>query len=324
MDHILKAILLGAMLTLQFDGTSAHEPQSPIVPPISWRDSGNASVASRFQGSEVILTVTKRLAGAIDSLRWNGKEFINSYGHGRQLQSAAHFNGWDDCFMPTEAGSKADGRGPHSTSRLIDLNVHGNTLTTITNMAFWVPPGSLTSECRRYSGPHIEKRLSGIILTKKVTLGVEGIENAIDHVVTYKVPSAFETAVFEALAAYMPPDFSEFWTFNPATGTRARLSDGPGGQPLPIVFSTPSQAYAFGVYSAELPQREHPHIGYVRWRFAHLEGPGNATVKWNCVFHEKNISPGDYSYRCTSVFGTLSDVEKTMIELHRIRGRKPP
>ena len=49
----------------------------------------DAVVCSKADPSEIVITTTKRLAGAIHSVTWNGKEFIDSTDHGRQLQSAS-------------------------------------------------------------------------------------------------------------------------------------------------------------------------------------------------------------------------------------------
>jgi hypothetical protein len=88
--------------------------------------------------SEIVLTTTTRLAGAIHCLTWNGREFVDSTDHGRQLQSAASF----DCasgppfhaesYIPTEAGSRADGAGPTSTSRILGLEARRPELRTRT------------------------------------------------------------------------------------------------------------------------------------------------------------------------------------------------
>ena len=107
--------------------------------------SGDAVIRARFADSEIVITTTSRLAGAIHSLTWNGKEFINSADHGRQLQSASNldletrFSG--ESFNPTEAGSRHDGAGPTSTSRLLHMIAEGNALQTTSQMAFWLQPG---------------------------------------------------------------------------------------------------------------------------------------------------------------------------------------
>ena len=70
--------------------------------------SGNALIRGKAGSSEIVITTSERLAGAIHSLKWGDKEFIDSQDHGRQLQSAASFDCatgkefWAECFNPTE------------------------------------------------------------------------------------------------------------------------------------------------------------------------------------------------------------------------------
>jgi hypothetical protein len=284
--------------------------------------SADIELVGQFSGHTISAKASAAYGGAIYSLRWGGKEFINSFDKGRELQSAVSFNGLGECYNPTEAGSDLDATGPKSTSRLLRSESLGTELKTRSQMAFWLQPGQSSPGCPRNMSAQNSARLSNIVLSKNVQLAAAGISNAIDHNVTFSVPRTYETAVFEALTAYLQPDFSQFWTFDPASGQRKSITDGPGEQNLPLIFSTPSHQHAFGVYSSELPQRAWQTVGYARFRFTHLKAPGSPTVKWNCVFREKDIKPGDYSYRCTSIFGTLQDVETAMMDLHRIRGRK--
>src|SRR4051812_49676889 len=96
--------------------------------------SGDAVIRGRAGPSEIVITTTSRLAGAIHSLTWGGKEFIDSADHGRQLQSASNLDCGErfipEVFNPTEAGSRADGAGPLSSSRLLRLRAKGNELST--------------------------------------------------------------------------------------------------------------------------------------------------------------------------------------------------
>lgn len=108
--HVLIILLLA-------NGVSALADQPHELP------SGDARIRAKAGTSEIVITTTGRLAGAIHSLQWNGKEFIDSHDHGRQLQSAASFDCalakefWAECFNPTEAGSRADGVGEKSSSK---------------------------------------------------------------------------------------------------------------------------------------------------------------------------------------------------------------
>ena len=56
---------------------------------------GNATIRGKVGDDELVITTTSRLAGAIHSLTWKGKEFIDSVDHGRQL--AGRTTGWQNC-----------------------------------------------------------------------------------------------------------------------------------------------------------------------------------------------------------------------------------
>lgn len=258
---------------------------------------GLTSIKGFFSGSSIILTASTQFAGAISSLTWKGMQFINNYDHGRELQSASSFDGLGEAYNPTEGGSENDRRSLYSTSVMKSISAMRNILETRTRMAFWRPvdPGAVT--------------LSNHVLKKKVTIGFQGIPNVIEHLITFQVPEAHTSATFEALTAYMPPNFSTFWTYNPATKTLAPLSDGPGEQRFPVILATPDKNFALGIYSPDAPR-------YGRWRFEIPGEYGNATNKWNAVFREKNIVPGAYNYRCYSIIGTLSDVTSSMDKLY--------
>ena len=90
------------------------------------------TVFGQFKDRPVRLTATPRSAGAIESLEWDGVEFLDSNDHGRDLQSAVVFDGSGECDNPTEAGASKDGnRYPRaSSSRLEISSVAGNELNT--------------------------------------------------------------------------------------------------------------------------------------------------------------------------------------------------
>lgn len=278
---------------------------------------GDAVVRGKFRGDEVVITTTARLAGAIDSIKWKGKEFINSFDHGRQLQSAAQFDGAGASYNPTEAGSKNDGVGPETTSKLRSMRREGNSISTQTQMAFWLGPGDKPVHCPAGVGVRVPAALSDYILRKTVSLGYGGLGNVIEHRVVFSLPRSHHIGVFEVITAYMPPDFLEFWTFDPQSFTLSKLSDGPGEQSLPIIFSTRDLAFAMGVIGEGLPLAEWPLVGYGRSSFGYLMGDGAATVKWNCVFRLRDIDLGDHGFRCFSIFGSLEDVAMAMKRLRQ-------
>jgi hypothetical protein len=280
--------------------------------------SGDAQIRAKAGASEIVITTTSRLAGAIHSLTWNGREFINSADHGRQLQSAANFDAGAaliaETFNPTEAGSRFDGAGPKSTSELRVLNAKGKGLSTVSQMAFWLRPGEK-------SGGNLAKNsteLSNHLLKKTVTIGAHGLPHAIGYHVTFTIPKgeAHKHAVFEAVTGYMPAAFSNFHAYDLKSQKLMPLTDGPGEQRHPVILSTPDAKHAMGVWSPVQPLP-----GYGRWRFKREK-----VVKWNCVFrvsHPRAVPPGEHPFQCYVVVGSLKNVTDTMSELHRRHGKRP-
>ncbi|MDX1948429.1 MAG: hypothetical protein SFU86_23780 [Pirellulaceae bacterium] len=277
---------------------------------------GDAVIRAPAGDTEIVITTTARLAGAIHSLTWNGQEFIDSTDHGRQLQSASNFDAGSrfvsETFNPTEAGSRADGAGERSTSRLLHLVRTSNSLQTTSQMAFWLAPGeSSAGEPAKNT-----ERLSNHLLTKRVTIGWRELPHVIQYDVTFSVPlgERHTYAQFEAVTGYMPARFSKFHAFEPATGNLVPLSDGPGEQVLPVVLATPDGSLAMGIYSPEQPAQGFEQAGYGRFRFA-----AERVVKWNCVFRILNkagVPAGEYSFRNFVVVGDLEMVRRSLVALH--------
>jgi len=306
--QFLKSVLLSALgvspLVQQVGRVHAAPPD------------GNAVIRAAAGPSEIVITTTARLAGAIDSLTWNDKEFIDSFDHGRQIQSAVNLdNGTpilDETFNPTEAGSRRDGRGDQSSSRLLRLRADSNTLHAVTQMAFWLAPGET-------SGPNSAKNTTAVsdhLITKRVRIGYKRLPHVISYDVTFSLPlgERHRQAVFEAVTGYMPQEFQRFMQFNLKTGDLEPLSDGPGEQLLPIVFTVPSGAHAMGIYAPPQPARSRTGPTYGRFRF-----PAEKVVKWNCVFRihdEGGIAPGEYPFRMFVIVGDLSDVRDALRALH--------
>jgi hypothetical protein len=281
--------------------------------------SGNAVIRGKFGSSEIIITTTDRLAAAIHSLRWADKEFIDSHDHGRQFQSAASFDCaspnefWAECFNPTEAGSRADGVGEKSSSKLLRISAVGPELRTTTQMAFWLAPGE-----KSFGRPALnDKVLSDHLVSKRVRIGYKKLANVIEYEVTFTVPKGerHTYAQFEALTGYMPPEFGRFWKFLPDSGKLRELDDGPGEQEFPVVFATEGGSHAMGVFSPDQPSPGYEKAGYGRFRFK-----VEKVVKWNCVFRlrsAKGVPSGDHRFRLFVAVGTLDDVRAALDHLVR-------
>ena len=228
--------------------------------------SGDAVIRAPAGGSEIVIKTTSRTAGAIESLQWGGKEFLDNADHGRELQTCWNGNAGvepiaDETFNPTEAGSLDDGRGANSSSRLLEIQARGNQLETFSQPAFWLNPGE-TSGGKPARNKTI---LSNDRLRKRVVIGCKNLPHAIDCQLTVSLAAEDRNTrcVIEALTGYMPPEFDQFQVFDPKTGKLAPVDDGPGEQALPLVFSTADGKYAMGVFSPGAG-------GAARWARTHL------------------------------------------------------
>ena len=279
--------------------------------------SGDSQISAPFGGSEIVIKTTTRLAGAIDSLTWRGKELIDSHDHGRQLQSASAFyaggpDGQSEGFNPTEAGSSADHIGPTSTSKLLYIEAKDNVLKTRTQMAFWLQPGQKSA----FGAARNTKALSDHILEKTVTIGAMGMPNVIKYESTFIIPDHefHNRARFETVTGYMPADFSVFHHLDRATGELKLLPDGPSGQSDPIVVSTPDGKYAMGIITPVLGAPfDGPMYGWNHYVPAKV-------CKWNSVYrieNEDGIKTGPYRYVSYIPIGTREMVRTALVDLDK-------
>jgi hypothetical protein len=267
-------------------------------------------------GREVVLRGTERTAGAVASMVWDGREFLDATDHGRELQSAANFDAGtpytDETFNPTEAGSMSDSAGPRSTSRLLHVVVGERTVQTSVQMAFWLRPGERSNGQLAKN----DRALSNHVLTKRIALGWGELASVIRYDVTFSMPNdeRHTYAQFEALTAYQPASFGRFHRYEAAMKRLVPADDDLRESPRPPVMATEDGRQALGVYSPQQPSPGWSEAGYGLFRF-----PAAGVVKWNCVFRERDASgvpAGERTYRQFVVFGTLEDVEQALVRLH--------
>ena len=186
--------------------------------------SRDAVIRAPAGGSEIVIKATSRMAGAIESLQWGGKEFINDSDHGRELQTCWNGNAGEEpeaveTFNPTEAGSLDDRLGATSSSRLLEIQARGNQLETLSQPAFWLNP----SETSGGKPARNKTILSNDRLRKRVVIGCNNLPHAIDYQVTVSLAAEDRNTrcVIEALTGYMRPEFDRFRVFDAKTGKLA-------------------------------------------------------------------------------------------------------
>lgn len=275
----------------------------------------NRSISIRVDGEPLSIVTTERLAGAIHSISWKGQEFIDSADHGRQLQSASSFDAmseepfWSERFNPTEAGSRRDGAGDRSTSRLYAIHSDSQQIRTSTQMAFWLDP----SEESQGRSALNRKTLSDHILHKRVSLGAYEDPHVIQVDNTFQWPESepHRFAQFEVLTGYMPQSFSNFWKVDHSTNMLVPLDDGPGEQSDPVILATPDRKFAMGALATGKPAWIRSEPGYGRFRFV-----SEKVVKWNVVYRYQEtpkLSHHKASFQVLVFVGSLDQVHQLIV-----------
>jgi hypothetical protein len=262
---------------------------------------GDACIQSAaFEGAPIQICTYAKFAGAIGSLKWKGVEFVNRSDHGRELQSAVNYDGKGEAENPTEAGSGADGKGPSSTSVLQAIKAVGAKLMTTIRMAYWKPVEG--------------RKVSDTLLSKTVTIGWHGLANVIEYDVSLKVDSTHSQFGFEALTAYMPPSFDEFYTYHAGVLQKLRVPANHKlkmiGQNLPIIVVNRSRGVALGVWSQ-------PPTTYVSAIFTSGFFQKKGVTKWSVYYQQVPVPAKTYTYMMLLAVGSPKSVAAAMDHFDR-------
>src|SRR3954465_1884979 len=152
---------------------------------------GNATISGTAFGQPLTVGTSTQFGGAVSSIKWGGKEYINNWDHGRQLGLDSQFFNRYICYNPYETGSFNDGKGPTSTSKVLSLSASGNRLEATTQMAWYYYPFLETNQPEAYCGDpaqwlpvtHYTSPLSNYRVHKTVTIGFADIPNVIEYLV---------------------------------------------------------------------------------------------------------------------------------------------
>jgi len=283
-----------------------------VINNVALSAAGDMEISRTAGISPIVIKTCSKDAGAICSLKWHGKEFINDFDHGRQLQSASFFHDCSpDCpvFNPTEAGAAArfDGIYPFpqgSSSQLIGYWNTSNQLATTTRMAWW--------------DHSYGQATSNHTLHKKVTIGYKGLAHVIEYLTYFAVPQDenYIGQMYEVVTGYMPPEFSKFWSFDPSPNNAPNYPLQPRSDKeknnLPVIVSTLDQGWAMGVYSQNHPRpSQFSNPSYRATRFPDV-------AKWNTVFRftKRNGNLQDMAFQSYVIVGSLENVRISMIQLY--------
>jgi len=284
-------------------------------------DGYTQQISGLVDGDELVVTVSARFAGAVESLTWRGKEFINIFDHGRQISYAWQMDGHGECLNPTEPGSASDLFSLSSTSELLEVcRVDENILTTKTKPAFWLAPGE-TGFCDAGAKTAVNDTLvSNQIMDKTIEIGYGGIENVIAFTIDIDIPESYNALQLEIPTGYLTYEFTNYWIYNPQSGEIQKPESQELVEPwsftygtnIPPILATEDGAYAMGVYSPE-------NITAYEILMYDVPNPDDRTNKWGIVLHEEPAPAGVYAYQSFAIVGTLEQVTEAMTKLFELK-----
>lgn len=314
-------------------GAPGVEKPVPSAPAASAIPPGGLTV-----GNEVVqLGVAPRTGGAINSLVVDGKEYINDFDHGRQLQVAWQMNYGGEGNNPTEGGSGADGVGPTTSSKVLSASATATGLSVTTMPAWWLAAGDnvpASGEAATNGGSSAATSNQVLIKSVEVGMTVNGVfyPNIVRHDASITFPDGAKFAGMEMPTVYLQGDFDQHYVYDIDSGALTQQptfdsygqmqtaysqdANGPRHRPNPFVLATADGQHAMAIVPA-LPMPagfEDQLMG--RMSFPNSD-PAQATQKMSALMTASNIAPGTTLSATTYVIvGSLAEVQATLEALY--------
>jgi alpha-tubulin suppressor-like RCC1 family protein len=288
---------------------------------------GDSTVSGTVLGDPLTIKTSNAFAGAIVSMRWRNKEFVNSWDHGREIQTAFSAYNRFECYNAYEAGSLYDDKS--SSSVLLSLQANGNILETNTQMCWYThsheaTPGDHCGDpanwlpCPQYNGP-----LSDYLIHKKVTIGYGGMTNVIEYLTDLWIPEQgmVKKGELQTVVAVMPYEFANIWSYDLVSKTNRKIRALGGEDDSVKILATSDGAYAMGFYSPEQLQPYATSSGGFRWGIAPPEplvlDPNFPCAGFGGIARFDSFNgPGYRSDRSFLVIGSMDQVKNTLSNLH--------
>jgi hypothetical protein len=266
------------------------------------------TIKSKIDGIDFSVSTSARYGSAINSLIYNGKEFVDNYDHGRQIQSSIRFDGYGECNNPTEAGSHNDFNGAISSSQIINSWVNEAQIFASSFMANWLKPGQSSPYCLNgKAGSAINSSVvSNVRLDKTISINSKNIPGVIEYNAKFIVPDYHKVISINAPDVYLTKDFSSMYYY--VYQTNSLIKRGYNRGLLPPIFATADGKYALAMYSPQvLPENNADYlIDYLpSWQL----GVGY------CGFYEFNVEPKTINRSCFIIVGSLDGVKTSLRSL---------
>jgi hypothetical protein len=272
------------------------------------------------RGSQVTLSVNAVAGGVVSGLLWNGKQFINKYDFGRNIQTAINLSGQPERYNPTEAGDVYGCPGVAAAawahgSPLLSSSVRNRTLQTQAAPLFWHP--------QDFGGDGDRPAIWPGRIAKQVDLDFGGSPNVIRWVTTVTFPNSESYVDMEIITAYLNSEFTQFYAYDARTSAAPFAMSPPSGgcidpsfdpphlEPVAggVVIATGDRNYALGIYRRGTTSNP---VLFGLCKFLGNGGIGEygyQTTKWNALYRPAGgLAAGSYSLTSYLLVGTLDKV----------------
>lgn len=276
---------------------------------------------------DVSIGASPRCAGAVDSLWFHDRECINSFDHGRQLQTACYDTRYEGCYNPTQAGGMTDGLGYTTSSTLLSGRAAGNVLHTRTKCAFWTRPGGRVTAQGMYGcTARNTTAQSDFIADTRYALSARNEVTVIDYDLTWTIGVDIPEGHFmsELTTGYHSADFSVGYEIVPEHGYAARLRHmgdhllnvGQERQ-YPTILTTPDGARAVGCFAPRVPGAHTKYATWL-WRFGQNQQTNDAS-KWTIVRRYAAAMQAGQQVRakCFIICGQVTAVHQELARIMR-------
>lgn len=278
-------------------------------------------------GKTLSVSTSSQFGGAVSSIKWGGKEYINNWDHGRQLQLNSQFFNRNECYNPYEAGSFFDSNQPTTSSKLLSMSAAGNRLEAVTQMAWYLRERSIYDpryscgdpalwlDCPPYTGP-----LSDYRAHKTVTIGYAGLPNVIEYLMEQFIPEPVLKGS-NNVTAVLNYEFKSLRSWDVVSKDYRQIRAPNGVDDRIKVVSTADGSSAMGFYAPELLQ-PYGDLGVANWWFVAPPDPNIPDPTYPCVHiglvdrYDSFNGPGATNDRAYLVVGDLNQVNQSMAALH--------
>lgn len=298
-------------------------------------------------GTQITVGTNAAAGGAIFTLIWNGKQFINDWDYGRQIQiaenSVSSCSGYNCADNPTEAGDKwgcnrtNSDNPPHLAWRahgspITNYSCASNILNTSTHPLQWEP--QLISPNGFSGGEDNPVRWLGTF-SKKLTFDFQSHPNIIQFQTTIKYPTAESQARQQVTpAVYLTDEFSKAYKYEGGTvyqsGVPRGTLSGDLDSSIPttdpyynclgvtglvaggVIRCNATNSHCLGIYQKHI----NDHANHAICKTKPL-GRGAGQYGWQtrslATFNTKNaISAGNLIIKSYLVVGSLTTVQSEM------------